>query len=147
MIATALVVWGRVVQSAVFSGEGVVTKTLYALVMVLAIFVAGCDIQNPHPETDCRAVAAYIKEHEDWNLSYVADNPEPTIERSDISGNNSPDSYYDAVKSWEEKRYSEWNTYSAGRLPEHELYIAKLLSGTGYGQAYQACLKLEAGNL
>ena len=122
-------------------------KTIYSLVMLLAIFVAGCDIQNPHPETDCRAVAAYIKEHEDWSLIYVADNPKPTIKLPDIADNGSPDSYYDAVKSWELKRLSEWNTYSAGSLPEHELYIAKSLSGNGFGQAYQACLKMEAGLL
>jgi len=124
-----------------------VNKTLYALVMLLAILLAGCDIETLQPETDCRAVAAYIKEYEDWNLSYVVDNPTPTIERSDIADNRSADSYYDAVKSWEQKRYSEWDTYSAGRLPEHELHIAKLLSGAGYGQAYQECLKLEAGGL
>jgi hypothetical protein len=124
-----------------------VNKTLYALVMVLAIFVAGCDIQNQHPETDCRAVAAYIKEQQDWDLSYVADNPKPTIKLSDMADKVPPDSYYDAVKSWEQKRYSEWNTYSAGSIPEHELNIAKSLSGTGYGQAYQACLKSETGDL
>ena len=122
-------------------------RTLYALAMLLAILLAGCDIETLQPETDCRAVAAYIKEYEDWNLSYVVDNPTPTIGRSDIAGNGSPDSYYDAVKSWELKRLSEWNTYSAGSLPEHELYIAKSLSGNGFGQAYQACLKMEAGLL